>query len=89
MVRTLESFSCSRVTSAVMSLVVEAMGRSRRAWRWKTTSPVVGSTRMAAGARIDGGAAGAIAGLREREGEEQAERGQQRGRRRARVTARA
>ena len=64
-----------------MSLVVEAMGRSRRASRWKTTSPVVGSTRMAAGARTDGGAAGAMARAREREDEEQAEGAQQRGRR--------
>ena len=45
-----------------MSLVVEAIARRSRALRWKTTSPVAGSTRIAEGARTCGGAARAAAG---------------------------
>ena len=88
MVRTWESFARSSVTSAVMSLVVEAIGRSRRAWRWKTTSPVAGSTRIAAGARMEGGRGGRARRARERQQQHEPERGASSARRRAAVARR-
>src|SRR3954453_9576729 len=52
----------SSVSRAVMSFVVLATARSSCAVRWKMTSPVAGSTRMAAGARTTGRPAAAGAG---------------------------
>jgi hypothetical protein len=50
-----DSFVFSTVSSAVINLVVEAIGRRLSAARSKTTSPVLASIRIAAGALSGGG----------------------------------
>ena len=60
-----DSFARSSVSSAVISFVVEPIGRRLSAWRWQATMPVETSITIACGALTELGqaVAWALAGI--------------------------